>query len=164
MMPVLDGYGVYHSLTKHKETASIPFIFLTAKSEKSDFRKGMEMGADDYITKPFDGIDLLNAIEIRLKKTEALKHQYPSREVVNGVAANEQKEKARLTSDERDVYTYNRKHVLYKAGQKPRVVYYLINGKVKVAKTNDDGKEFIMNIFGPRRIPWLYSHFRRRKL
>ncbi len=73
MMPVLDGYGVYHLLSKHKETAGIPFIFLTAKSEKSDFRKGMEMGADDYIAKPFDGIELLHAIEVRLKKNELLK-------------------------------------------------------------------------------------------
>ena len=58
------------------ETASIPFIFLTAKSEKTDFRKGMQMGADDYITKPFDGIELLNAIETRLNKNELLKQQY----------------------------------------------------------------------------------------
>ena len=73
MMPELDGYGVLHSLSKHKETSTIPFIFLTAKSEKEDFRKGMELGADDYITKPFDGKELLNAIEARLKKIEALK-------------------------------------------------------------------------------------------
>lgn len=146
MMPVLDGYGVYHSLIKHKETASIPFIFLTARSEKSDFRKGMEMGADDYITKPFDGIDLLNAIEIRLKKTEALKQQHGSSDKLT---ANEQKETVSLVSDQRDVYTYNRKHVLYKQGQRPRVVYYVISGKVKVSKTNNDGKELITNIFGP---------------
>ncbi|HEX7413502.1 MAG TPA: response regulator, partial [Bacteroidia bacterium] len=57
MMPVLDGYGVIHLLTKNPETASIPFIFLTAKSERMDFRKGMEMGADDYISKPFDDIE-----------------------------------------------------------------------------------------------------------
>src|ERR1041384_4219169 len=50
MMPVLDGYGVIHMLNKSPETASIPFIFLTAKSERMDFRKGMEMGADDYIS------------------------------------------------------------------------------------------------------------------
>ena len=73
MMPVLDGYGVLHLLNKHIETYGIPFIFLTAKSEKTDLRKGMEMGADDYITKPFDGIELLNAIEIRLKKSESIK-------------------------------------------------------------------------------------------
>src|SRR5450432_3284488 len=73
MMPELDGYGVLHLLSKHKETYGVPFIFLTAKSEKTDLRKGMEMGADDYITKPFDGTELLNAVEIRLKKTESLK-------------------------------------------------------------------------------------------
>ena len=70
MMPVLDGYGVLHLLAKNDETASIPFIFLTAKAERNDFRKGMEMGADDYVTKPFDDIELLNAIESRLKKAE----------------------------------------------------------------------------------------------
>lgn len=150
MMPVLDGYGVYHSLSKHKETASIPFIFLTAKSEKADFRKGMEMGADDYVTKPFDGIDLLNAIEIRLKKNENLKQQYAGSEVINELM-NQAKEsgKVQLTSDERDVYTYNKKHILYSVGQRPRVVYYVIKGKVKVSMTNDDGKELITNIYGP---------------
>ena len=73
MMPVLDGYGVIHLLNKNQETASIPFIFLTAKSEHLDFRKGMEMGADDYISKPFDDIELLNAVESRLKNNEILK-------------------------------------------------------------------------------------------
>lgn len=150
MMPVLDGYGVYHLLSKHKETAPIPFIFLTAKSEKADFRKGMEMGADDYITKPFDGIELLNAIEIRLKKAEAIKQQYTGPEAINQFLTNAQQTgKVHLTSDERDGYTYSKKHVLYKEGQRPRVVYHVISGKVKVSKTNDDGKEFITNIYGP---------------
>jgi len=72
MMPELDGYGVLHLLNKHVETYGIPFIFLTAKSEKSDWRRGMEMGADDYLTKPFDSIELLNAIETRLKKAESI--------------------------------------------------------------------------------------------
>ncbi|HET7180271.1 MAG TPA: response regulator, partial [Chryseosolibacter sp.] len=52
MMPELDGYGVLHILNKNPETAGIPFIFLTAKADKSDFREGMNLGADDYITKP----------------------------------------------------------------------------------------------------------------
>ena len=76
MMPVLDGYGVLHLLSKNTDTASIPFIFLTAKADKNDFRKGMGMGADDYITKPFDDTDLLNAIESRLKKSETLKSEF----------------------------------------------------------------------------------------
>lgn len=149
MMPVLDGYGVYHSLSKHKETSSIPFIFLTARSEKGDFRRGMEMGADDYITKPYDGIDLLNAIEVRLKKTELLKQQYAGPGAITEFLATAQKTgKIQLTSNERETYTYNKKHILYKEGQRPRVVYYVLSGKVKVSKANDDGKEFITNISG----------------
>ncbi len=68
MMPELDGYGVLYLLHKNPETATIPFIFLTAKAERLDLRKGMEMGADDYLTKPFDDMELLSAIETRLKK------------------------------------------------------------------------------------------------
>ena len=73
MMPVLDGYGVLHAVHKNTTIKNTPFIFLTAKTERSDFRKGMELGADDYITKPFEGIELLNAVESRLKKTDLLK-------------------------------------------------------------------------------------------
>ena len=76
MMPVLDGYGVLHLLSKSEATAGIPFIFLTAKAERSDMRKGMEMGADDYLTKPFDDIELLNAIESRFKKSDILKKDF----------------------------------------------------------------------------------------
>src|SRR3954469_6371029 len=78
MMPELDGYGVLHLLRKNPEAQNIPFIFLTAKTERSDFRKGMEMGADDYVTKPFEDIELLNAIEVRLKKAEVLQQNYSS--------------------------------------------------------------------------------------
>ncbi|MCW3080535.1 response regulator [Segetibacter sp.] len=148
MMPVLDGYGVYHSLSKHKETAAIPFIFLTAKSEKGDFRRGMEMGADDYITKPYDGIELLNAIEVRLKKIDLLKQQYAGIDGIRDFIATAQKTgKVELTSVERDTYTYNKKHILYKEGQRPRVVYHVIKGKVKASKANDEGKEFITSIY-----------------
>ena len=57
MMPELDGYGVLHLVNKNPDLIGIPFIFLTAKAERTDFRKGMEMGADDYITKPFDDLE-----------------------------------------------------------------------------------------------------------
>ena len=76
MMPVLDGYGVLHLLSEDPETAGIPFIFLTAKSEMSDFRKGMEYGADDYLTKPFEGAVLLQAIKVRLDKAAQLRKIY----------------------------------------------------------------------------------------
>src|SRR5688572_7986088 len=76
MMPELDGYGVLHILNKNAETSGIPFIFLTAKTEKTDIRKGMTLGADDYLTKPFDDTDLLNAIETRLRKHQLRSKQY----------------------------------------------------------------------------------------
>ncbi len=115
MMPQLDGYGVLHLLSKHKETSTIPFIFLTAKSEKQDFRKGMELGADDYITKPFEGTELLNAIETRLKKTEQFKASVIADAKAVNDFINKAKESAnlKLTSNERDVYDYKKKHVLY---------------------------------------------------
>ena len=68
MMPELDGYGVLYLLAKKPETATIPFIFLTAKAERADMRRGMELGADDYLVKPFDDMELLTAIESRLSK------------------------------------------------------------------------------------------------
>src|SRR5881227_1670750 len=73
MMPVLDGYGVLHALQRNDALKHTPFIFLTAKTERGDFRKGMELGADDYITKPFDGTELLNTVDRRIKKMEMLK-------------------------------------------------------------------------------------------
>ncbi|MBL7897868.1 MAG: response regulator, partial [Crocinitomicaceae bacterium] len=76
MMPELDGYGVLYMVSKNPETASIPFIFLTAKSEKDDFRKGMNMGADDYLTKPFEDTELLDAIEKRLKRIEQFSNEF----------------------------------------------------------------------------------------
>lgn len=73
MMPGIDGYEVLRRLSARKKTASIPFIFLTAKVEKDDLRLGMQLGADDYIFKPFKAEDLLKAIETRLKKYEVIK-------------------------------------------------------------------------------------------
>jgi EAL domain-containing protein (putative c-di-GMP-specific phosphodiesterase class I)/ActR/RegA family two-component response regulator len=73
MMPEIDGYGVLTTLRQDPLTATIPFIFLTAKSAKADFRQGMDLGADDYLTKPFTRAELLSAIVNRLEKQAALK-------------------------------------------------------------------------------------------
>lgn len=73
MMPGIDGYGVFSALQSNPVTAAIPFIFLTAKVERSDWRKGMELGADDYIFKPFSADELIKAVETRLKKFQKVK-------------------------------------------------------------------------------------------
>jgi DNA-binding NarL/FixJ family response regulator len=70
MMPELDGYGVLQALQADASLARIPFIFLTAKGEKDDLRSGMNMGADDYLTKPVANADLVRAIEMRLRRSE----------------------------------------------------------------------------------------------
>ena len=75
MMPGIDGYGVLHVLHKDPATQDIPFIFLTSKSERSDFRAAMEMGADDYITKPYTREELLSAIDTRLKRSMEIELQ-----------------------------------------------------------------------------------------
>ncbi|MDB5232417.1 MAG: response regulator [Chitinophagaceae bacterium] len=149
MMPVLDGYGVYHLLSKHKETALTPFIFLTAKSEKADFRKGMEMGADDYITKPFDGTDLLHAIEVRLNKNESLKQHYPEPGAFDNFLKDVRETgKVKIESAEREIVNYPKKIYIYKEGQRPRAVYVVVSGKIKVSRTTDEGKELIISIHG----------------
>jgi DNA-binding response OmpR family regulator len=87
MMPMLDGYGVLLQMSIDPLTASIPFIFLTAKIDRSDMRRGMELGADDYITKPFSAQELLAAVDTRLDKQEALqnKHQQQMENLRHGI-------------------------------------------------------------------------------
>ncbi len=75
MMPKLDGYGVLQELRKNPSTNTVPFIFLTAKASKSDLRQGMQLGADDYLSKPFSREELLGAITARQKKQKAIDQQ-----------------------------------------------------------------------------------------
>ena len=76
MMPELDGYDVLIALRQDPSTIKIPFIFLSAKAAKDDFRKGMSLGADDYLTKPFTPRDLREAISIRLEKQTMMMARY----------------------------------------------------------------------------------------
>jgi len=149
MMPELDGYGVLHLLRKNPDTQNIPFIFLTAKTERSDFRKGMEMGADDYVTKPFEDIELLNAVEVRLRKAEILDQKYaPSpqglTQFLKDVKASGLVEQL---AEKYEVETYDKKQMLYQEGKRPRFLYYLMSGKIKGFKVHEDGKEYITNLY-----------------
>ena len=78
MMPELDGYGVLEQVRQNPHTVTIPFIFLTAKAAKGDFRAGMELGADDYLTKPFTRAELLGAVGSQLRKKAAIAARYQS--------------------------------------------------------------------------------------
>lgn len=149
MMPELDGYGVLHLLRKNEITQHIPFIFLTAKTERSDFRKGMEMGADDYITKPFEDIELLSAVEIRLKRVAVVDNKYSSNASGISQFIKDVKDAGLLKqlADQYEMQVIHKKQNLYQEGKRPRYLYYLVKGKIKGFKVHEDGKEYITDLF-----------------
>lgn len=151
MMPELDGYGVLHLLSREPNTASIPFIFLTAKAEKSDYRKGMTLGADDYLTKPYDDVELLSAVETRLRKNDLLKTEYSRTEEGLNQFLNEVKsfESLKKLSENKKTKTYKKREVIYSEGSYPNAVYFLKNGKIKNLKSNEFGKEYIIELHKP---------------
>jgi CRP/FNR family transcriptional regulator, cyclic AMP receptor protein len=150
MMPVLDGYGVLHLINKNESLSGIPFIFLTAKSERNDFRKGMEMGADDYITKPFTDIELLNAIDSRLRKVRIMQKEYSPDPQGMEEMLNEFGERATFEniSSHREENQFKKKQVIYLEGNHPHDLFFIRKGKVKTYISNDDGKVLTTGLFG----------------
>lgn len=139
MMPELDGYGVLYLLGKNEKTANIPFIFITAKTERADMRKGMEMGADDYLTKPFDDIELFKAIESRFrKKQQSSRFSSPSDNHAVVMDELRKKGKSRPVAG---------KQVIYVEGDEPTHLYYLVKGQVKTYKRFKDGRELSSRLY-----------------
>ncbi len=149
MMPVLDGYGVLHLLNKNEKLNGIPFVFLSAKSERGDLRKGMEMGADDYITKPFSDIELLNAIESRLSKAALLKKKYPLNADGVNEMLNELSKKNTLQNltEKGNVQHYKKKQIIYSERNYPVQLFYIEKGKVKTYKSNEEGKDLTVGLY-----------------
>jgi CRP-like cAMP-binding protein/CheY-like chemotaxis protein len=149
MMPVLDGYGVLQIFNKNPQLAGVPFIFLTAKTERTDFRKGMDLGADDYLTKPFDESELLSAIEGRLNRFQHMRPTYDLQQSGLDQFLEDAKSSANLESlsADRKVHAVRKKQYLYTEGDEPTRLYFLKSGKVKTVRTNADGKELITGIY-----------------
>lgn len=157
MMPQLDGYGVLHLLHKNEAIRNTPFIFLSARTDRAEVRRGMELGADDYITKPFEKTELLQAIECRLKRAEWMKQEFVRHQApVNGAShlvndmpkIGNDRDILSLLSENGDVCKYKRKQIIYVEGNRPARLYYIKKGKVKTYKTNEEGKELIVGIYG----------------
>lgn len=140
MMPELDGYGVLYLLHKNPKTASIPFIFITAKTERADMRKGMDMGADDYLTKPFDDVELFNAIESRLNKKKLVVDY----EMSSNTDASELLEELRKKGKSR---AFDAKQVIYIEGDDPNYLYFIKEGKIKTYKRFKDGRELSAGLY-----------------
>ncbi|MBT9394916.1 response regulator [Hymenobacter sp. NST-14] len=151
MMPVLDGYGVLHIFNQNPRLAGVPFIFLTAKTERADLRRGMELGADDYLTKPFDDSELLSAVAGRLARFQHLRPDYPATAAgVHDFLADAGRADGldALVADRRP-HVLPRRHILYAEGDEATRLYFVQSGRVKVSKTTAAGKELITALLGP---------------
>ncbi|MDR6301567.1 response regulator [Mesonia maritima] len=150
MMPEVDGYGVLEALSKNKKTQHIPFVFLSAKTEHKEIRKGMNMGADDYLTKPFDEEELISAVESRLAKAKILAENNAKK----NPAANQEGEDVRnihelknLFDDEGEISTYKKGEIIYKEGDHSNFIYLILKGVVKTHQMDENGKELITTLY-----------------
>ena len=148
MMPGLDGYQVLEALQKDRRTAGIPFVFLSAKADKSDVRKGMNLGADDYLTKPFEEHELLEAITSRLRRHDFLQREF-SRDL-KGVTEFMEQAAAYLNLEhiERSYYSkhYPPKELLYMEGDAAHNLFFIKNGHIKTYKSTEAGQELVTGI------------------
>lgn len=150
MMPELDGYGVLEALSENSTTKHIPFIFLSAKTERKDVRRGMDLGADDYITKPFEEEELISAIESRLAKAAILKEE---KEAVNATETEDQEE-LRTLNDLKNFFDDNGEEkifihgdVIYEEGQHSNDIYLIASGLVKCHKLDEQGKDLTTALY-----------------
>lgn len=139
MIPNLDGFGVLQAIRNSEVLRSVLFIFMTGRPDQDFYRKGMELGADDFLTKPFSGTELIRAVETRFKRQE---HLNPSERNVSVKATSE------------DFYTIQQNFInrfpevpvrkgspLFEAGQTPRFICFLRTGLIRRIKTDYAGKE-----------------------
>ncbi|MFK8058434.1 MAG: response regulator [Saprospiraceae bacterium] len=149
MMPKLDGFGVLELLQKDPSTASIPFIFLTARAEREDLRRGMNLGAADYITKPFFQDELLRVVAMRLEKQEGSTKTLQSKTVGSSQA---EKENALSLldqlSDKGRSRSYNERATVYFKGDQVHNVYKVISGRVRFFMETDFGKTLTIDSQG----------------
>jgi CRP/FNR family transcriptional regulator, cyclic AMP receptor protein len=148
-MPEMDGIGVLHMLRRNPDLKYTPFIFLTAKAERSDFRNAMEQGADDYISKPFSATELIQAIECQLRKHELIMQDLSFGNLTPyGYDSNGgYNETLNLFLDGRIINKYKKKQIIYYEGNRPMYLFYLQKGKVKTSKRNEEGKEFVTELY-----------------
>ncbi len=149
MMPEVDGYGVLQNLSSDEKTKHIPFIFLSAITEHKEIRKGMDLGADDYLTKPFEEEDLISAVESRLAKAHLLANMrndsqqvLPSQDEMRTL--NELKN---FFDDNGELSNFAQGKTIYTEGSRSTSIYLILKGMVKCHTTDYDGKELITSLY-----------------
>lgn len=149
MMPVIDGYGVLENLSSDEKTKQIPFIFLSAKTEHKEIRKGMDLGADDYLTKPFEESDLMSAVESRLAKAELLSRMLDITSNNHGVSDDELRtlnELKNFFDDNGEIVNFEESETIYEEGSRSSMIYLILKGLVKCYIMDADGKELITSL------------------
>lgn len=150
MMPELDGYGVLRALTQDTSTRHIPFLFLSAKTEREDIRKGMNLGADDYLTKPFEELELIKAIESRLARASILRefgstdidgdeYELGDIKTINALK--------NYIDDHGQEMEFAQGDMIYREGGNVHMIYLVLRGIVKTHKLEENGKELITGIY-----------------
>lgn len=148
MMSEVDGYEVLEQFSSFDATRHIPFIFVSAKTERNDIRKGMDLGADDYLTKPFEEAELLNAIHTRLEKATQLESIFSKR--------NEQDKQHDIRSlnelknffdDHGQQFCFKKDETIYTMGEHSNMVYLILKGVVKCCGLDEEGKELITSVY-----------------
>jgi len=147
LMPELDGYGVMQIAMRNRDLQRIPIIFMSAKTKHEDIRKGMDLGASDYITKPFEESELLSAVATRLKRKSIMD---------GGLKDNVIKERKWRIEDieeafaNKERFEYRPGSTIYCEGNVGNHIFYITRGEVKTYKVNEDGKELITELFSDK--------------
>ena len=144
LMPELDGYGVLQIIMRSRLLQKTPVIFMSAKTKHDDIRKGMDLGASDYITKPFEESELLSAVASRLKRKEIMEHGLVKEPEIFKKWRIEEIEKA---FHYKEVIEYKSGSTIYCEGNISNHIFYIVKGEVKTFKINQEGKELITEIF-----------------
>jgi len=147
MMPELDGYETLKTLSQHQTTKHIPFIFLSAKTERGDVRKGMNLGADDYITKPFTEDELISAIESRLAKVAILKEAENNTEETASQLIKTLNDLKIYFDDNGTSFTAKKDSTIYKEAEHSNYIYLINKGIVKCHQIDDQGKELVTGLY-----------------
>ena len=149
MMPEMNGYEVLEKLSENRKLKFTPFIFLSAKTEHHEIRKGMNMGADDYITKPFTEDELLSAIKSRLAKASILEYRRNTSQYVE-----DDEEELRSLNDLKNFFddfgeefSFDKNEIIYNEGDHSNFIYLIASGDVKCHKLDDQGKELTIALF-----------------
>lgn len=150
MMPEVDGYGVLDALTNYQDTSQIPFIFLSAKTEHKEIRKGMDLGADDYLTKPFDEDELISAVESRIAKATLLANLYE--QPIGKLDDNEEafknlNELKNFFDDHGEELSFKKGNIIYAEGDHSNKIFLVSKGIVKGHKMDESGKELTTALY-----------------